>query len=240
MSYSSIPYFKPSLPPQCTGGYLFGFNGMESEPTIYGEGNAYDFGARMYDGRIGRWWSVDPWDDKYAEFSPYTFVANSPLRYVDPNGKNILPVNDDAVQLLDAAVMKYGLTRLVLTDAKGVVRNMSPISGKDAITYSNQLKKALKKVNVKLKKHDIEEAFVLYSKIAELEVTELAVYQKGEDSLFTNGKNVDAPGTIQTEGDSPSTNENYIDFAKDFERDQQVLDEVTEGKSHGETQVCSE
>lgn len=40
--------------------YRFGFNGKESDTETYGEGNAYDFGARIYDARLGRWMSVYP------------------------------------------------------------------------------------------------------------------------------------------------------------------------------------
>ena len=36
------------------GTYRYGFNGMEKSDEVYGEGNAYDFGARIHDPRIGR------------------------------------------------------------------------------------------------------------------------------------------------------------------------------------------
>ena len=52
-------------------------------------GNSYDFGARVYDARVGRWLSRDPLEGKYTSFSPYIFVANSPLITIDPNGKDI-------------------------------------------------------------------------------------------------------------------------------------------------------
>src|SRR5690554_1271658 len=41
-------------------GYRYGFNSMERDDEIKGKGNSYDFGARMYDPRVGRWLSVDP------------------------------------------------------------------------------------------------------------------------------------------------------------------------------------
>jgi hypothetical protein len=34
--------------------YCFGFNGMEQDNEVQGQGNAYDFGARIYDSRLGR------------------------------------------------------------------------------------------------------------------------------------------------------------------------------------------
>jgi RHS repeat-associated protein len=69
--------------------YRYGFNGMEKDDEVKGSGNSYDFGARMFDSRLGRWLSIDVLADKYPHQSPYNFVANSPLRYVDPTGKDI-------------------------------------------------------------------------------------------------------------------------------------------------------
>jgi RHS repeat-associated protein len=41
------------------GAYRYGFNGKEKNNEISGEGNSYDFGARIYDPRLGRWLSTD-------------------------------------------------------------------------------------------------------------------------------------------------------------------------------------
>ncbi|MDD4575863.1 MAG: RHS repeat-associated core domain-containing protein [Bacteroidales bacterium] len=70
--------------------YRFGFNGQEKDDEIKGSGNSYDFGARIYDSRLGRWLSLDPLQEKYPDLSAYVFVANSPLIFVDPDGKDIV------------------------------------------------------------------------------------------------------------------------------------------------------
>lgn len=70
--------------------YRYGFNGKEKDNEDYGEGNAYDFGARIYDPRIGRWLSKDPLQKKYPNLCPYNFCANNPIIFVDPNGKEII------------------------------------------------------------------------------------------------------------------------------------------------------
>ena len=71
--------------------YRFGFNGMEKDDETYAEGGtAYDFGARIYSSRLGRWLATDPLENKYPYLSPYNFVGNSPLIFVDPDGKKIV------------------------------------------------------------------------------------------------------------------------------------------------------
>jgi RHS repeat-associated protein len=70
--------------------YRYGFNGKEKDNEVYGEGNAYDFGARIQDPRLGRWLSADPKADKYAHLSPYNYVANNPIIFNDGDGKDFI------------------------------------------------------------------------------------------------------------------------------------------------------
>jgi RHS repeat-associated protein len=70
------------------GEYRFGFNGMEGDDEMKGLGNSYDFGARMYDSRIGRWLSRDPAEVKYPSMSPYNAFNDNPMLYIDPDGND--------------------------------------------------------------------------------------------------------------------------------------------------------
>ncbi|HRZ42348.1 MAG TPA: peptidoglycan DD-metalloendopeptidase family protein, partial [Bacteroidales bacterium] len=67
-------------------GYRYGFNGMEKDDELKGSGNSYDFGARIYDPRVGRWLAVDPFFYKVPSMTPYRFGFCSPLTYKDING----------------------------------------------------------------------------------------------------------------------------------------------------------
>ena len=64
--------------------YKYGFNGKELDDEI-AEGD-YDFDERMYDSRIGRFFSTDPCEEDYPSFSPYCFAANNPILFVDVDG----------------------------------------------------------------------------------------------------------------------------------------------------------
>ncbi|MDX9932824.1 MAG: RHS repeat-associated core domain-containing protein [Bacteroidales bacterium] len=93
----------------CTS-YVFGFNGKENDNEVKGTGNSVDFGARIYDSRLGRWMSVDPLFKDYPDLSPYCFAANSPIMLVDRDGKKIY-MSFDSQESIDAflSVMQMGL-----------------------------------------------------------------------------------------------------------------------------------
>ena len=67
--------------------YRYGFNGKENDNNIKGTGNSVDFGARMYDPRVGRWFAVDPLFKDYPHLSPYNYTANNPILFIDIDGK---------------------------------------------------------------------------------------------------------------------------------------------------------
>ncbi len=48
----------------------------------------YDFHARQYDPLLGRMTSIDPMAASWDGMSPYVGMANNPVSYVDPDGRN--------------------------------------------------------------------------------------------------------------------------------------------------------
>ena len=60
------------------------YNGKELQTM--GDLGFLDYGARMYDMSVGRWFGMDPLAERYAGLSGYVFSGNNPLILVDENG----------------------------------------------------------------------------------------------------------------------------------------------------------
>jgi RHS repeat-associated protein len=65
--------------------YRFGFNGKELDNETYNGSIAFE--ARIYDSRLGRFLSTDPWEYKYAWQTPYAYFKNTPTQIIDFLGK---------------------------------------------------------------------------------------------------------------------------------------------------------
>lgn len=72
-----------------SGAYRYGFNGKENDNEVKGNGNSLDYGARIYDPRLGRWLSMDPQCGRYPFLSSFASFGNSPMYYVDPGGETL-------------------------------------------------------------------------------------------------------------------------------------------------------
>jgi len=70
--------------------YRYGFNGKEYDNEIYDVSKFQDYGMRMYDTRLARFWGVDPLLKAYPSYSTYQFAGNNPIIALDLNGKEEL------------------------------------------------------------------------------------------------------------------------------------------------------
>ncbi|MGV3609450.1 MAG: RHS repeat-associated core domain-containing protein [Fluviicola sp.] len=66
--------------------YRYGYNGMEKNAEMYGEGNEYSTEFRQYDPRLGRWMSLDPLMAEFPDVSPYVAFGDNPIFFTDPEG----------------------------------------------------------------------------------------------------------------------------------------------------------
>lgn len=73
--------------------------------------NLYDYSVRYYESAIGRFTSVDPMAEKYYSISPYAYCLNNPLKFIDPDGRDIIlliwSTNDDRNGHAGLAISNY-------------------------------------------------------------------------------------------------------------------------------------
>jgi len=73
--------------------YRHGFNGMEKDDEVSGNGNSYTATFWQYDPRLGRRWNVDPIIK--IDQSVYSCFSNNPIWLIDPSGADTLQFGDD-------------------------------------------------------------------------------------------------------------------------------------------------
>ncbi len=66
----------------------YGYGGKEEIKAFGLDWN--DHGARLYDPAIVKWNGIDQLTEKYYSWSPYNYVANNPIVFNDPDGKDLL------------------------------------------------------------------------------------------------------------------------------------------------------
>ncbi|MFN8288971.1 MAG: DUF6443 domain-containing protein [Chitinophagaceae bacterium] len=69
------------------------YNGKEEQKNEFSDGAGLDwldYGARMYDAQLGRFFVQDFFAFEYDILSPYQYTSNNPINYIDINGDYIL------------------------------------------------------------------------------------------------------------------------------------------------------
>ncbi|GIV44934.1 MAG: hypothetical protein KatS3mg035_2057 [Bacteroidia bacterium] len=166
--------------------YRYGFNDKEKVNEIYGAGNAYDFGARLYESRLGRWIIIDPSCFRQPEYSLYKAFKNNPIIFIDPDGKTefitIITVNK---QTGDTKIEQIQANRIMTDGVKHEVRGFG-----DTWYYVNNYYDYRTVIYRTIEKD---------GRIEENKISEI-VYEngiKGQEYVFFGG---DKAGEIKTDG----------------------------------------
>lgn len=104
------------------------YNGKELDE----ETGLYYYGARYYDPRISMWYGVDPLAERTANWSPYRYGYNNPLKFIDPDGRTEVERNKAVAQARKWIGSKYGF-------------HEKPVLGKTTIDCSGLVKYTMMK-----------------------------------------------------------------------------------------------
>jgi RHS repeat-associated protein len=128
----------------CAGLYNYKFQNKEWQDEL--SLNLYDFEARNYDPAIVRTLTQDPHAEKYYNWSPYSFIYNNPLLFVDPDGKDPIYGKNfwGRVKLIGDDGQNNGASYLVRGDVKKDVKAAT----KEGQNYSGALTEGKNVMNI--------------------------------------------------------------------------------------------
>ena len=121
---------------------------MEKDQEFTGSQSHYDFGARIYDGRIGRFLSRDPLEKQTPSWSTYSSFFNNPIFVIDPDGRSGVASIDKSTKTItvSATIYFYG-TKATPELAKSTANNIEKMwndgAGKisiDGVEYTVKFK----------------------------------------------------------------------------------------------------
>ncbi len=95
--------------------YLYNTKELEKAFNL----NLYDYGARMQDMQLGRWFGIDPMAEKFAYESPYSYAGNNPIRNIDAAG--LLKIDYSAQSLANDGI---NIDPQALRKFETIVRNV--------------------------------------------------------------------------------------------------------------------
>ena len=77
--------FAPATANSLRNNYQYNYKEWNDDLGLY----LNDYGFRYFNPQLNQWHSIDPLAEDYYALSSYTYVANNPIKYTDPDGQDI-------------------------------------------------------------------------------------------------------------------------------------------------------
>ena len=131
--------FAPATANSLRNNYQYNYKEWNDDLGLY----LNDYGFRYFNPQLNQWHSIDPLAEDYYALSSYTYVANNPIKYTDPDGRWISEFEADPNEAM-YELMATGPGGRVCDDgcdynADGaVLHNVSPPSDDEATEYERK------------------------------------------------------------------------------------------------------
>ena len=102
------PYGTPFTTANSVQPYKYGTKELDRMHGL----DLYDSEARWYDSLLGRTSTLDPKAEKYYSFSPYTWCAGNPVRFVDPDGEFIVSKEFESAFPITTKYLRNGIQNI--------------------------------------------------------------------------------------------------------------------------------